>query len=288
MAILQSWRQSLLGQSRLLTSVPNLFERPYCKVHESERRCESSEETLEPFLQPHIRAPTGRPNWCIIYFFFLFNTAALVTIYFGLADRPIAPLPGRGFFPPAQYEERIFHDDNLRPGPGSDADWAKALPPGNGFVIVNDPERYGLPNGIAYFDGYKRYGVTWAHQFHCIWMLRSEFWRLVERNSTLAGADLDSHDADSAYLWHLAHCFGYLRQTIVCNMDMTLEYPTLKGANEGTVNGYEIPHQCVRREPWDEFVDEHKPDPREVRKTEERVRLKKEERKHQSHHRNAS
>ena len=78
-------------------------------------------------------------------------------------------------------------------------------------------------------------------------MLRSEFWRLVERNSTLAGADLDSHDEDSTYLWHLAHCFGYLRQTIVCNMDMTLEYPTLKGANEGTVNGYEIPHQCVRR-----------------------------------------
>ena len=69
----------------------------------------------------------------------------------------------------------------------------------------------------------------------------------MQQNSTLAGADLDTHDEASAYLWHLAHCFGYLRQTIVCNMDVTLEYPTLKGPNEGTVNGYEIPHQCVRR-----------------------------------------
>ena len=62
----------------------------------------------------------------------------------------------------AQYEERIFHDDNLRPSPESEADWAAALPPGNGFVIVDDPERYGLPNGVAYFDGHKRYGVTWG------------------------------------------------------------------------------------------------------------------------------
>ncbi|MCJ1376994.1 hypothetical protein MMC17_000084 [Xylographa soralifera] len=279
MAIIQSWRQSVLGQSRLMTSIPNIFERPYCKVPKSERYSESSEESLEPFLEPYVRATTGRRNWCIILFFLLFNTAALVTIYFCLTHRPTAPLPGRGFFPAAQYEERIFHDDNLRPGPGSEADWAEALPPGNGFVIVDDPERYGLPNGVAYFDGYKRYGVTWAHQFHCIWMLRSEFWRLVGRNSTLAGADLDSHDEDSAYLWHLAHCFGYLRQTIVCNMDMTLEYPTLQGANEGTVNGYEIPHQCVRREPWDAFVDEHKPDQEEVKKAEERLLLKKKKKK---------
>lgn len=78
-------------------------------------------------------------------------------------------------------------------------------------------------------------------------MLRTEFWALIQNNSALVGASLDDRNEHSAYLWHLAHCFGYLRQTIVCNMDMTLEYPTLGGPNEGQVNGYEVPHQCIRR-----------------------------------------
>jgi len=78
-------------------------------------------------------------------------------------------------------------------------------------------------------------------------MLREEFQKLVAANSSLVGVDLDAKSADGFYLWHLTHCFGYLRQMVVCNMDMTLEYPTLKGANEGTINGYGIPHQCKRR-----------------------------------------
>ena len=44
-------------------------------------------------------------------------------------------------------------------------------------------------------------------------------------------------------------------------MDMSLEWPTLGGANEGTINGYEIPHQCKRREPLDAYMDKHAPDP---------------------------
>ena len=102
MNALQSWRQSLFGQSRPLHSVPKLSERGYAKVHKPERYSESDEETLQPFLQAQKRATTDRPNWCIIFFFLLFNAAALVTIYFGLLDISTAPLPGRGFFPPGQ------------------------------------------------------------------------------------------------------------------------------------------------------------------------------------------
>ena len=83
-------------------------------------------------------------------------------------------------------------------------------------------------------------------------MLKTAFWGLVQNNSSLPGVSMDvipgkTQTPEEEELWHLAHCFGYLRETIVCNMDMTLEYPTLKGANAGIVNGYEIPHQCKRR-----------------------------------------
>jgi len=83
-------------------------------------------------------------------------------------------------------------------------------------------------------------------------MLKTAFWKLVKNNSSLPGVSMDiipgeSQTPEEEELWHLAHCFGYLRESIVCNMDMTIEYPTLKGANAGIVNGYEIPHQCKQR-----------------------------------------
>jgi hypothetical protein len=44
---------------------------------------------------------------------------------------------------------------------------------------------------------------------------------------------------------HAGHCFEYLRQGIMCNGDMTLEWPKL-GANGKRieVDGWEIPHVC--------------------------------------------
>jgi hypothetical protein len=43
-------------------------------------------------------------------------------------------------------------------------------------------------------------------------------------------------------------------------MDMTLEWPTLGGPNAGIINGYEIPHQCKKRQALDDYMDEHGPD----------------------------
>jgi len=54
------------------------------------------------------------------------------------------------------------------PSPASDAAWAAALPQGDGFTIIPDPERWDLPPGLPYGEGTTRYGVTWAHQYHCV------------------------------------------------------------------------------------------------------------------------
>jgi len=62
----------------------------------------------------------------------------------------------------AEYETRIFHAENLKPGPEEAAQWEAELPPGAGFVIINEPERYKLPPGVKYKDGNNRYGVSWG------------------------------------------------------------------------------------------------------------------------------
>jgi hypothetical protein len=44
---------------------------------------------------------------------------------------------------------------------------------------------------------------------------------------------------------HLAHCFDYLRQGLMCNADMTVEWPrTETDGRRVAVDGWNIPHEC--------------------------------------------
>ncbi|PYI02915.1 hypothetical protein BO78DRAFT_324042, partial [Aspergillus sclerotiicarbonarius CBS 121057] len=115
--------------------------------------------------------------------------------------------------------------------------------------VIDDPERHNLPPGILLNGRHNKYGVSWAHQYHCLRMLRDEFWAHVENRSTLIGLTLDDDPTipDVVKLTHLDHCHGYLLQAILCNMDMTIEYPTGLGVSHGTIDGAGIAHTCTRR-----------------------------------------
>ena len=208
------------------------------------------------------RALTGSWRYRAVttFIFALVNLAFLVSIWFyPSGGRPVSVADQ--IFPQPEYETVIFHDDHIAPGPETDRIWQEELPHGHGFTIIDDPDYYRLPPGVAYADGTKKYGVSWAHQYHCVWMLRDAFWDLINNKSELVNTEIHEKSKEGAELWHLAHCFGYLRQHIICNMDMSLEWPTLEGPNAGIINGYEIPHTCKKREPLDAFMDAHGPDP---------------------------
>ena len=57
--------------------------------------------------------------------------------------------------------------------------------------------------------------------------------------------DMDGH-ASYTGTWHLAHCFDYLRQAILCAGDTTIEWAreAEEGANPSQVDGWGIEHQC--------------------------------------------
>jgi hypothetical protein len=81
--------------------------------------------------------------------------------------------------------------------------------------------------------------------------MREEFFAQLHNRSTLVGMEVDlnkeEYTTEEIRLIHLAHCYDYLRQVILCHMDMTIEYPTGNGVAKGTISGYEVPHQCVKR-----------------------------------------
>ena len=83
---------------------------------------------------------------------------------------------------------------------GSDADeeWSSVFPPGRGFVR---PGR----------DGSRKFGISLYHQMHCLDRIR----RAIGKG----------------YNQHVHHCFNYLRQSVLCEADDTIEpgVPSLGG-----------------------------------------------------------
>ena len=63
------------------------------------------------------------------------------------------------------YSEELY--EGLT-NPASDAAWSSALPNGDGFVYIDQPEKYGLPAGANGDMKRTKYGVSWTHQYHCL------------------------------------------------------------------------------------------------------------------------
>jgi hypothetical protein len=111
-----------------------------------------------------------------------------------------------------------FQDDPIYyglEGFNATAEWNAIRPPGKGFVFL----------GEEHFA----FGVSMWHQMHCLNHIRA----------TLVNGD-DGSD-------HTEHCFHYLRQSILCAADTTLEPggTHMKLANGDTVAaGVETVHTC--------------------------------------------
>ncbi|GAO17430.1 hypothetical protein UVI_02052290 [Ustilaginoidea virens] len=109
--------------------------------------------------------------------------------------------------------------------------WNKLMPVGRGFVIVKNetvlPEQPGLNQSISE----QKAMVAVFHQLHCLYMAREGFYSAVEGNV---------NKVSSA---HLTHCFDYLRQTIMCFGDTTLEWLPAPPNDIGST-GWGFEHTC--------------------------------------------
>lgn len=130
---------------------------------------------------------------------------------------------------------------------------------GRGFVFVpGAEEQYHLPPGQQTDHG-PIYSVAMFHQMHCLGRIRKTYWVLRDGVATgdLSMARLLTGREGS----HVHHCLDYLRQSIMCSGDMTLEWPMLTGPSAGiTVDGWNIPHRCkswvsgTRRRDLEQFL----------------------------------
>ncbi|QUC21790.1 uncharacterized protein UV8b_06026 [Ustilaginoidea virens] len=138
------------------------------------------------------------------------------------------------WLPPEISRTSLFEFQTLFGAPlnnESEYAWNKLMPVGRGFVIVKNetvlPEQPGLNQSISE----QKAMVAVFHQLHCLYMAREGFYSAVEGNV---------NKVSSA---HLTHCFDYLRQTIMCFGDTTLEWLPAPPNDIGST-GWGFEHTC--------------------------------------------
>ncbi|KAL3421015.1 hypothetical protein PVAG01_07460 [Phlyctema vagabunda] len=114
---------------------------------------------------------------------------------------------------------------------------------GRGFVnLTTKDAQYFVPGSPApkSDETVETYGVALFHQLHCLGSIRAA---LAAINSTSMAANPEYRN--SVDVGHLGHCFDYIRQSLMCSGDMSLEsYPHLNKENNVAIDGWGAAHTC--------------------------------------------
>ncbi|KAJ4421056.1 hypothetical protein N0V82_003960 [Gnomoniopsis sp. IMI 355080] len=147
----------------------------------------------------------------------------------------IVPMKQIKFDFPTPYEDTSIAGDKL---------WDALMPIGSGFVRVPYPRKYDMPASKAIEDDPDEaeiYSLSVLHQLHCLGVIRDVIKKYEKHDkSRFAGRG------------HEYHCIDYIRQSIMCAGDMTLDYAEVQ--EDGTRRGFSganSTHQC---RDWDAIV----------------------------------
>ena len=107
---------------------------------------------------------------------------------------------------------------------------------GLGYVLINNTLDYdNLPTPLKGYPDHT-FTTSMTHQLHCLHAIAETF-------AALSANIPDKMPKDGP--WHLAHCFDYLRQSIMCCGDVALEGeqttfpPGMRGSD-----GWDAKHVC--------------------------------------------
>ncbi|KAK5113367.1 hypothetical protein LTR62_003467 [Meristemomyces frigidus] len=163
-----------------------------------------------------------------------------------------SPVPHIPMVPKTLDQDNRFA---VMPSTESDHMWHSLIPsPGAGFVEITNPRQYPelKPGMIGTNFNNEVYGVSIFHQLHCIIHIRHHLFALDSALDALAGNGMNTTQLEGLRKMngHINHCFDFVRQALMCNADLTLEWPRSvedegegKGVH-GIVDGNGVPHQC--------------------------------------------
>ncbi|KAJ5887079.1 hypothetical protein N7504_011126 [Penicillium tannophilum] len=230
-------------------------------ANETEKSDEIELLSETPVSRPH--SASRRHIWIlkgILFLSFVLAVTSLLvafTSHYTIVRRNLIDvnLPYGNPIPPVPLEMRKFGPAEIfteRSSPRSDAAWdALAGPTLNdqGFIYVPNWEDLKLPPG-GVVHGEMMYGISMFHQLHCLGAIRHVFWLLMDgKLDPVAFEALDGDTTDPNFiprghgLWHIEHCFNYIRHALQCYGDTTMEVPTDFNGQLIFI-GWNTTHQC--------------------------------------------
>ncbi|KAK7952801.1 uncharacterized protein PG986_008529 [Apiospora aurea] len=138
------------------------------------------------------------------------------------------------WMPPERYTKKLFIYQSVfgdEPSKESEGQWTKLIPKGKGWIDVDNDTALPYMHGMDQSLPKQQAMISVFHQLHCLYMTRAGYF------SARAG-NLDEVNAG-----HLAHCWDYLRQAIMCAGDTTLEWLHAPPDNIGST-GWGYQHTC--------------------------------------------
>ncbi|KAM0723823.1 hypothetical protein Q7P37_000813 [Cladosporium fusiforme] len=150
-----------------------------------------------------------------------------------------------------KWERTIFASPST---PEADEAWGNDLsPPGDGFVLIPNAKDYSLPPGQPTEEGEGEiYDVSVFHQLHCLNHVRTFLFTLKSSVDYNTSSETYEHMLKPQED-HVYHCFDYIRQALMCNADLTVEWPrTEENGERVAVDGWGVTHQCKN---WDSVLD---------------------------------
>ena len=126
--------------------------------------------------------------------------------------------------------------------------WDMLMPLGSGSVSIpnyRDHPLLGEPISDDPIRSGPLFEASWTHALHCLYYSVDSYHQLIVNGRT---------DDDNPV--HAAHCFEYLRNSILCNLDMTLEGSQSTMADKSRGQG----HVCRNREEAIKWIEERRVD----------------------------
>ncbi|TWU77376.1 hypothetical protein ED733_005896 [Metarhizium rileyi] len=153
------------------------------------------------------------------------------------------------WLPPEEWRTEVFRLHQIygeEPVGTAKEAWLSLIPKGKGFIVVkNDTELPNMP-GLRHPEQEQHACVAVFHQMHCLYITYAAYWNARAGNF------------DDIPPEHLIHCWDYLRQSIMCAGDTSLEWVHRLDNPPNETSGWGFQHTCKNFDAIFEWAEAHR------------------------------
>ncbi|KAK1845603.1 hypothetical protein CCHR01_11773 [Colletotrichum chrysophilum] len=219
--------------------------------------------TLRPKHSPFITTRVA------ILLLVLSNIAFVTALGLVLRSQSSSSLPA--WMPPERTAKKLFMYQSVfggEPDAKSEEMWTKLIPMGKGWINVTaDTDEIPYYPGMGRSIPKQRALVAVFHQLHCLVSANPVLmsmgadvciYQYMTRSGYFAARDGKLSTVNTT---HLSHCWGYLRQSIMCSGDTTLEWVPPRGVGS---TGWGYQHTCRDYEALYIYAEQHRSSDKKV------------------------